>query len=203
MINFHILDNQRKKVFEELSCISQEGFYLAGGTALALLIGHRDSIDFDFFRQGDFDTVAFHKKLEQMYGVRLLKVQEEKNTLGYILDNTIKLSFFGYQYPLVSELVTETPVPLANILDIGCMKLSAITSRATNKDYIDLYYIFKQISFESLLELCRQKLPSLDPLLIKKSLVYFDDIIFEPIMYKDGFEVDFEEIKKSLRSMVC
>ena len=82
------------------------------------------------------------------------------------------------------------------------MKLSAITGRASNKDYIDLYYVLQDIDLADLLEQTSKKFPDIDRNLILKSLVYFDDIEIEPIMFKNDKEIGFEKIKDFLKKKV-
>ncbi len=91
---------------------------------------------------------------------------------------------------------------LSSIEDIACIKLSTITGRATKKDYIDLYFILKQFSLQDILDCANKKYPELDTNLLLKSLVYFDDIVEENILYKNNEEVPFEEVKNSLRKKV-
>jgi len=88
---------------------------------------------------------------------------------------------------------------LADVADIGCMKLSDITGRAAMKDYVDLYFILQRIPLEKLLEPCSRKLPRLDRTLILKSLVFFDDLIPEPILFAPGQQVTFDRVKTYLR----
>jgi predicted nucleotidyltransferase component of viral defense system len=202
MLHFEILDTKRKQY---LDCVKEvgKGFYLAGGTALALQLGHRDSVDFDFFVEGDIDTVVLWEKIQEVFvGAKLLKTQEAHNTLSCTVAGDIKLSFFGYRYPLVFPLHAEEGFSLAGLQDIGAMKLSAITSRASIKDYVDLYYILKTISLDELLQVCTKKFEVLDTNLVLKSLVYFEDIMKEPIMYMEGFEVDQKDIEETLKSVV-
>jgi hypothetical protein len=183
-LHLDILDEKRRSVLPKLKAVS-EGFYLAGGTALALLIGHRDSIDFDFFTKDNFDTNELFEKTRQAFqGHEVLKTQEEKGTLSVIIDGAIRLSFFHYPYPLIADIVSSDFFPLASIQDIGCMKLSAITGRSALKDYVDIHFIFTYHSLAELLMLTKSKMPSLDPLLILKSLAYFDDIVDDPIIFK-------------------
>ena len=82
------------------------------------------------------------------------------------------------------------------------MKLSAITGRASNKDYIDLYFILQHFSLSDVLEDARLKYPELEMNLILKSLVYFEDITLEKILFKNNNEVTFEAVKEKLRSEV-
>ena len=178
-------------------------FYLAGGTGLALQIGHRDSIDFDFFSPKNFAAEKFFAKIKKVFAKhRILKVQEEKNTLTVYIDDVIKLSFFSYDYKLIDKLLVEDNLRIASIADIGCMKLAAIVSRATNKDYIDLYFILQKISLSELLKKTEKKMPDLDINLVLKSLVYFNDLIIEPIKYKHHRNISIEKIKNYFKTEI-
>jgi len=129
-------------------------------------------------------------------------VQDEENSLGIIIDQEIKASFFTYKYDLLEATIDEEYLRLASLADIGCMKLSAITSRSVMKDYVDLYFILQKIKLADLLQRAEKKLPTLDRNLILKSLVYFDEIEDEPIMYKHNQNVDFSVIKTFLETEV-
>jgi len=91
---------------------------------------------------------------------------------------------------------------MASLEDIGAMKLSAITSRSVLKDYIDLYFILHKISLGELFKLTKEKFPTIDINLILKSLVYFDDIQEEPILFKHEGDISFESVKKYLSETV-
>ncbi len=205
-IFYNILDKERVELLPVLQ-VFKDDFYLAGGTALALQIGHRDSLDFDFFKEGEIETGEIFTRVAKAFNLRkILKVQEDKNTLAVIIGDKIKLSFFSYSYKLIDEAVDEGNLKLASVADIGCMKLSAITGRASNKDYIDLYFILKTIKLDDLLAKASVKLPDLDKNLILKSLVYFDDVNIEPIMFKNDNHVNLGEIRafmeKTVRDLV-
>ncbi len=192
---YDILDKKRLDVLPLLKAFKVD-FYLAGGTALALQIGHRDSIDFDFFSANDFNTIKLFEKVQNIFvNHEVVKIQEEKNTLTVLVDNNIKISFFTYRSNLLKDKIDEENLFLASVEDIACMKLTAILSRATNKDYIDLYYILKENKLEDILELFKIKFKETDINLVLKSLVYFDDIDIEPIIFKHEMKVDFEEVK--------
>ena len=197
-MHYEILDKKRKDILPLLAKL-RDDFYLAGGTALALHLGHRDSVDFDFFTQKDIDTAELTERLKEIFKNHgITKIQEEKNTLSVLINKEIKLSFFTYKYPLLKDLHTEKNLSLASLEDIGCMKLSAILGRSSNKDYIDIYYILKNIELETLLGLTQQKFPEIDPNPVLKSLVYFEDMEEEPIDFQKGKEVELEEIKNFL-----
>lgn len=195
---FDILDKKRINILPVLANFKNE-FYLAGGTALALQIGHRDSVDFDFFTKNDLKTKKLFTQILNIFQKHeILKTQEEKNTLTILLDNEIKISFFTYKYDLLKEKIDTDFLSLASMDDIACMKLSAILSRATIKDYIDLYYILKKIKLADLIVLAKQKYPNIDSSLILKSLVYFKDIENEKIIFKNNKKIEFDKVKKFL-----
>lgn len=199
---YEILDEERQKLLSSFSFF-KDGFYLAGGTGLALQLGHRRSVDFDFFAEGHFDAEKHFRFLsDKMENCTLRIIQEEKDTLSVLVDSQIKVSFFGYPYPLIQPLIEEEHLRVASFQDIGCMKLAAIVSRATNKDYVDLYFILRSISLRDLLEFARKKMPELDENVILKSLVYFDDVTQEPLQFMEGHALSFLEVEEYLREVV-
>ena len=202
-LHYDILDNQRRAFLPLFADIRNRGFYLAGGTALALLLGHRDSIDFDFFSQNTFDTSALFSYLEQHFaGHSIVKTQEEVGTLSLLVDDTIRVSFLHFPYPLAQPLINTEYFDIASLDDIACMKLSAITGRTAFKDYVDLYFILERTPLKEIIATLRQKMPTLDPLLALKSLIYFDDLTEEAIIFKTT-PVSFDEIKKRLTAAVA
>lgn len=199
---YNILDKKRLNILSLLRSF-KDNFYLAGGTSLALQIGHRDSIDFDFFSEGDIHTEELFERLRKIFEEhKLLKIQEEINTLTVLIDESVNVSFFTYKYKLIDKTISDKNLTYASIADIGCMKLSAITGRASNKDYIDLYFILKLFSLSDLLDKAHGKYPQLDRNLILKSLVYFEDVMQEKIIFKNNNDIAFEEVKKRLKSEV-
>jgi hypothetical protein len=202
-IHWDILDRKRKSILPLFKPFAEEGFYLAGGTGLALQIGHRDSIDFDFFKKDDYDTAFLINKLESVFIDHELSItQQDKNTVSCSVDNNIRLSFFSYNYALLKPLTGTDYFQLASIEDIACMKLSAIMSRAAEKDYVDLYFILQQISLDNLLDSCRKKYRSLDEMIILKSLLFFEDVQKEHILFKEGHKVSLKQIKKCFQESV-
>lgn len=197
MMHYHILDKARTELLPELARFKEQ-FYLAGGTALALYIGHRTSVDFDFFTERDFDTISVFSALRDACAGRdVKKVQEEKNTLTVFVDG-VQISFFAYPYTLIEPLHIEPYVNLASMTDIGCMKLSAVVSRSSVKDYTDLYFILKQCPLSELLIAARKKFPDIDVQLILKSLVFFADVRLEKLSFLPASAVSFETVKHDL-----
>jgi hypothetical protein len=201
-MHYDILDEHRRALLPTLAGFKGK-FYLAGGTALALQIGHRDSIDFDFFCLEPFDTARLFEECVGTFASHtIVKTQDEQNTLGILIDNSISITFMAFPYPLARPLVESEHLNLASIEDIACMKFSATTGRSRMKDYVDLYSTLHLFSLASLLVLCAQKLPTLDRNLILKSLVYFGDVTPEPIRFMPGHEVDFKDLQDFLEGEV-
>lgn len=199
---YDILDENRKTVLPLFRPFKKR-FYLAGGTGLALQLGHRDSVDFDFFTQDHFDTgKLFDELLDILGGRKIVRTLEEKDSLYITVDGEIKLSFLRYPYILIKECLDEENFRIASIEDIACMKLSAIVSRAIEKDFVDLYFIVQKIPLQFLLATLTQKMPSLETNLVLKSLVYFDDVMEEKIKFKHGFSVSIKELKQFFEEQV-
>lgn len=199
---YDILDQKRIEILP-LFKFFKEKFYLAGGTGLALQLGHRDSVDFDFFTEDHFDTFKLYTEILEVFkGKKILKTLEEKDSLNIIIDDVIKLSILRYPYLLLKPAINEEYLKIASVEDIGCMKLSAITARSMEKDYIDLYFILKQISLRELLSQAHSKMPDLDQNLILKSLVYFDDVSPEEILFKNNSSIQFSDVKTFLKEQV-
>lgn len=137
MMKLSIISSKQAKLLKKLSFLKKHGFYLAGGTALALQIGHRTSLDFDFYTKKNFDVQQLHRLLERKFQ-EVIVLQKEKNTLNVKVDG-IAVSFFKYPYPLIFPLVKEQDFPaLASKEDIAAMKVIAISDRGTKRDFIDI-----------------------------------------------------------------
>ena len=136
-LHLDILDDRQQQVFFRLAtALSETDFYLAGGTALALQIGHRPSIDFDWFVTALGEPEALFQRLrafEIAFNVQSLAIETV-----YLEIDTVQVSFMGYDYRLLqSPSVCRYGAKLAHADDIACMKLSAIGSRGSRKDFVD------------------------------------------------------------------
>jgi len=195
-MHYEALDKKGQVLLPSLGVFKRD-FYLAGGTALALQIGHRVSVDFDFFTEKDFETDDLYERVQEAFG-EAVRTQESRNTLGVVVQDDVKISFMKYRYPLLDVCLETEDLRLAPSIDIGCMKLCTIVSRAELKDYVDLFFILKKFSLVTLLANLAQKTPSLDQNLVLKALVSFDDIEMEPIDFIKGKAVPFTKIRKSI-----
>ena len=173
-------------------------FYLAGGTALAMHLGHRQSVDFDFFRPEPFDPQRLLQELPAPPRVAVL--QEARNTLTVDFRG-VKTSFFAYPHSLLRPLVPgPQAIRLADIPDIAAMKLAAIAGRGSRKDFVDLYWICRQcFPLKEAFVYLQAKFTGQDYDLyhILRSLSYFADAEQEPMPVLRQ-SLTWEEIKKFL-----
>ncbi|PIY93338.1 MAG: hypothetical protein COY69_02155 [Candidatus Magasanikbacteria bacterium CG_4_10_14_0_8_um_filter_32_14] len=159
-----------------------KNFYLAGGTALALHYGHRESIDLDWFTPKNIRTEDLLSKLSKVG--KFVVLQEEENIVEGTLDG-VKVSFVSYPYPILGNFSMYNKVNLVSVWDIALMKLTAISSRNTKKDFIDLYYFLhkEKTNLSGLLAKMKKKYKGInyEILHILKSLVYFVEADKEPM----------------------
>jgi len=158
-----------------------EKFYLAGGTALALLIGHRYSEDLDFFTEQKFDTQRFLKKLLALPNCQ--KQSVSKGTV-YIVLNGVRSSFIYYQYPLIDQpILSPWQIQLASVIDIGAMKVNAIGGRGVRRDFVDLYFLVQSRSLPQIWEDFKKRYANtgLSMEHVKTSLSYFGDAEIDPM----------------------
>ena len=154
--------------------------YLAGGTALALRFGHRLSLDLDFFKPELFDEDALLARMQTIPDLSL--IEKGPHTLHLVIQGT-KVSFLGYPYRELFRPSLFEGVPVADPRDIACMKLSAIASRGTKRDFIDLYVASERFGLENILTWFARKYEATryNRLHILKSLTFFGDAEKDPL----------------------
>lgn len=168
--------------------------YLAGGTALALHLGHRISIDLDFFTKEKFDEKVLASELKN-----LPEFKEDGTawrTVWGSVGNT-KFSLFYYQYPLIKQTAEFDNTQIIQKEDIAAMKIHALEDRGTKRDFVDLYFLAKEFSMEQMLKFYDQKYGILKEHLysILRSMDYFADAERDN-MPKMLIPVSWEEVKK-------
>jgi len=192
-----VLEPKTRRVFEKIKDIKiLSKFYLAGGTGLTLQFGHRKSIDLDWFSFKELSTKELKEELKK---IGRLKIDlEETDTLNCVLDG-VRLSFFKYPYKVLFPFIKYKDINLADFRDIACMKIEAISSRGSKKDFIDLYFILEKISLKKLLNLFDKKYKNIEynRLHILKSLSYFGEAEKQPlpVMLK---EISWDAVKKNI-----
>jgi hypothetical protein len=137
-----------------------QSFYLAGGTALALRLGHRISRDLDLFANIEtLDDEMRYQIINELQSEHVV-VLDQDSVLGLVLMvDDLPLSFFSYNYPLLEPTVEVDGVQLAGLTDIGLMKLDAVAGRGTRKDFYDLYTIAAHVPLEELFARSKEKYP--------------------------------------------
>lgn len=178
-----------------------DSWILAGGTGLALQLGHRLSEDLDFFRTEIFDPDVWVRRLSDIGPVAIQ--QRSESTLHVDLDG-LRISLLATQAPLLYPDTIYRGLHLADPRDIAVMKLVAIGGRGSRKDFVDLYFFFQTGgTLELLFELLGRRFASIDynEYHLLKSLVYFDDAEAEPMptMLR---EVSWQTIKLAILSEV-
>jgi hypothetical protein len=192
-LKLEILDKERIKILSLLK-IFKADFYLAGGTGLALQIGHRESVDFDFFALGHFDLSSFNEKVRSVFkDYKIIVMQFEADTYSVILNDEIKLSFFKIKDVVILPLIQSEWFQLCDAIEIGAMKVAALF-RGAYRDYLDIYFILLNNSLESVLEICKKKYLEFDQALYLKALLSYDDIEETPIKFLPGQEKKQEEV---------
>jgi len=160
--------------------ISGMAFTLAGGTGLALQLGHRISADFDWFCAPE-DFPRDMGKILYAFDPSLQVLQDKADTFECLMGG-VKCSFFRFDGRFGAPEEFLHGVPIAPVVDIAAMKLIAISQRGARKDFYDLYEVLQNMAFRDVAQRVATMYahPSPNPLHISKSLVYFDDAELDP-----------------------
>lgn len=169
-------------------------YTLVGGTALALSIGHRKSIDLDFFShsQGDIDSI-----LETIHELAEVKVLNQSRFILNLTLDEIKVDFVNYRYEFLDDPLREDGLRLAGLRDIVAMKLAAIVGRGSRKDFVDLYYLFDRIEISDALKCYLSKYHDGSEFQVMRSLTYFEDAELEPMPIMMN-ELSWQEVKERM-----
>ena len=171
-----------QKIFQ--TAIIKNNFALAGGTSLALQIGHRKSIDLDIFSPNEFDV----KELEIILStssdyVFNYRANNTRMLFGNI--NNIKCDFVNEPAPLLDSFIVIDGVNYFSVKDIAAMKLHAICGRGKKKDFFDIYALLQLYSREKLIEWFTQKYDETQLIFLWRSILYFEDAENDPDL--EGF----------------
>jgi len=180
-----------------------KGFYLAGGTALAIHFGHRVSVDLDWFTPQPLDNSLLLAQSLRNSDVNMEIAQVSPGTLHGSIHN-VRVTFLQYQYPMLRSLQYWKAMDcnLASPEDLASMKLSAIAQRGARKDFCDLYALGKtSFSLQEMLDFYQKKFSIRDIGSVLYGLVYFDDAESER-MPRMLWDVTWREIKKTITNWV-
>ena len=174
-------------------------FILVGGTAIALHIGHRQSIDFDLFSYGEFKNAKIKRKI-----LRYRKINKTHiSTAGEytLMVNNVKMTFYDFPYKIKSSVHLDKKIRLPDLLTLAAMKAFALGNRGKWKDYVDLYFIIKDhYSLDEISKKGKEVFGGeFNERIFREALSYFDDINYsEEVVYMKGFAVSDAKVKKAL-----
>jgi hypothetical protein len=198
-----ILGRRQQRVLAHVGpVLSKRGFFLVGGTAIALQLGHRRSVDFDWFTLQRFDPLQLAQDLRDQ-GVQFVTDSESPGTLHGAVGG-VQISLIRHNYPFLAPLrLWRGSIQLAARADLAAMKLSAIAQRGAKKDFVDIYALGKRAdSLEQLLRWYRKKFSVEDFTHLLRSLTYFDDA--EPDrLPRMIWKVNWRTIKDTIRRWVA
>ena len=170
-----IISAKTFKLIQELQSLPElKGFFLVGGTSLALQLGHRNSIDIDLFNQHDFNDDEILNLLNSKFEVK--ETYRRKNTIISLVNN-IKTDFIKHAYPLILPPITEEGITFLSKEDITAMKFHAIIQSGKRlKDFIDIYYLLQHFNMQQMIGFFTQKYSYSNPMIAMKAVNYFDEI---------------------------
>jgi len=199
-----VLSREQKGLLKKLGFLKKYGFYLAGGTALALQINHRTSLDFDFYTKKRFNSSELQRLFERKFK-EIILLQKAEGTLIVKIDG-VAVSFFQYPYPLIFSLIEyQNFPPLASKEDIAAMKIIAISDRGTKRDFIDIYFLLEEFSLKEILDFVKKKYPNFNIYVGLRGLTYFVDAekkqkrrlyLFHSVFWSEVKKILIKEVKK-------
>jgi len=170
------LTEEGLKLFPALRAF--DDFYLAGGTALALQIGHRVSVDFDLFSENAIDRALLSKVKRVFTGRRVQTAVNNPDELTAFVDD-VKITFLTYPFQFIEPLVAAEGVPMLSVKEIGATKAYTIGRRGTYKDYVDLYFIIAEnhASLEDIIRMAELKFGTeFNSRLFTEQLLFMEDV---------------------------
>jgi predicted nucleotidyltransferase component of viral defense system len=178
--HWEALTSDTREVFGLLGRLKLTGrFYLAGGTGLAIHLGHRISVDLDFFcEEVDAVNPSERASLRKALDGPTLNITFDKDATFVATWRNVGVSFFRLnQYPLVTPTVDLKGVRLASVAEIGAMKLAAVIDRGTRKDLIDLYFVLQHVALDEVFGVAAKKYPRVRTFATSavRGLAYFED----------------------------
>lgn len=184
-------------------CHRFKKFYLVGGTALALQIGHRLSVDFDFFCEQELPKNILERVKRIFSGKSIIVTYRTSQQLNVLVDN-VKMTFFHYPYPVIDAFVLYQDVLLASKKEIAAMKALSIGQRLSYKDYVDWYFLLqeKHVNLKEVIVLAQKKFGGdFNDRQFVGQLTSLEDILPQKIDFLRN-EVDKETVKQFLQREV-
>lgn len=190
MTDLHLesLDKERQKIFKQLRRFSGVGV-LAGGTAIALQIGHRKSYDFDIFTFEPLQKGLF-QKLKRVFGVNVFKTFESRQQLNVSVSGDVKITFYYEGFGPSLDTIKTNGIDLLDLRDLASNKAVTLGGRGKWRDYVDLYFIVKEkwVILESVINLAEKRFGGeFSRKLFLEQLMYTNDLgMFEIEFLRDA-----------------
>lgn len=173
-MHIEVLELEALELSKKLHFLDKFSFYLAGGTGLALQLGHRKSVDFDFFTKVEFTPDVLASVIRE-HGIPYIERAKSFGTLHCILGG-VKTSFIFYNEPLLHQLLNFNSFRVAEWKDIVVEKMRTISERGQKKDFYDFYMGVSKLGIESLCDLVKHKFGNrINYFVLLKGLTYFED----------------------------
>ena len=187
---------QRRLLRAASTPAAEWGAYLAGGSAVALYLGHRRSVDLDWFAPRATPPARLLDSLKTI-GTSVSVTQNTEGTFNGSIDG-VKFSVFRYTYAQLRPTVEHEGCSVASTCDLAAMKLAAVCQRTTKRDYVDVHALMKSgLSLEAQLSAYHEKFPKADPTIVVRALGYFGDVEKEPMPVMIS-RVTWEQVKRDL-----
>ncbi|MEK7062246.1 MAG: nucleotidyl transferase AbiEii/AbiGii toxin family protein [Patescibacteria group bacterium] len=201
-----ILENMHKEILtkEQIKLLPLVGLFkrnfgLVGGTAIALQIGHRQSVDFDLTCFKEIDSPAIRKKILKFGKIQTV-IRNTKEEYSIIV-NGVKITFFWYSFPVKFTKNLSGIIKMPDLLSLAAMKAYALGRRVKWKDYVDLYFILKNHhTVKDISKKGKQIFGNeFNEKTFRNQLVYFKDIDYsEQVIFMKNFKISDAVIKKEL-----
>jgi len=174
-------------------------FYLAGGTAIALQIGHRRSVDFDLFTNQNIKRFSI-KKIFDNSQYQIQQIIYEAYDQIHMIVNDVKVTFFSYPYQVDAPVIFQGRINMPALIDLAAMKAYALGGRGKWKDYVDLYFLLKNHFEITQIEQRAQSIyrEFFNQKLFREQLAYYDDIDYSEVVDFIGKEVPKEDVTEFL-----
>lgn len=194
------VDNITLAILKELMAErSLDDFVLVGGTALALQIGHRKSVDLDFFTLNTFNPEQLLADLSSHFTPILL----QKSSLALICTiQGVKVDFIHFRYPFIRPMCLNEGLRLLSLEDIAPMKLDAISGRGSKKDFYDVYFLLQYFTLEKMFELYFEKYPHQTTFHVLRSLAYFEDAEKDPDPVVFNISITWPVVKSKITEVI-
>ena len=193
-----ILTEEQRKLLPLIRSFSKD-YYLVGGTAIALYLGHRRSIDFDLFTTKDIKRKNIRNLIDKS-GFTVDNLLYEAFDQIHLVVNSVKITFFNFSHKIVHSMDFDGIIKMPTLLDLAAMKTYALGGRAKWKDYVDLYFILKdQYDLKELSDRATEIFGTYyNEKLFREQICFFDDIDYSEKVDYIGDEINEEEIRKFL-----